>query len=168
MPYFNLHIFLYIFIINWHDCVSWQSCRSREPTFVRDYDSHVSRDARASRSSMPKVKHRKEEEFSLCGHILWAIVNFPALFTSAADWCAICTNEIRLTTNKIKQQTNKQSEKRTKMDENQQKSTFFYYRLAIAVRFSVSNNRTDMKISESVRFVVSNNIAQGGKKSKKN
>ena len=58
-------------------------------------------------------------------------------------------------------------EKKTKMDQNQQKSTFFLQRLAIAVRFSVSNNRTDRKISEICAIFVSNKVAQGGKNTQK-
>ena len=53
------------------------------------------------------------------------------------------------------------------MDQNQQKSTFLLQTLTIPVRFSVSNNRTDRKISEICAIFVSNKVAQGGKNTQK-
>ena len=92
-----------------------------------------------------------------------ARIENSVLFTNCRLWCAICTDKIRLTTTT----TTTTTTKKTKMDQNQQKSTFFLQRLAIAVRYSVSNNRTDRKISEICAIFVSNKVAQGGKNTQK-
>ena len=57
--------------------------------------------------------------------------------------------------------------KKRKWIKTNKKVLFFLQRLVIAVRFSVSNNRTDRKISEICAIFVSNKVAQGGKNTQK-